>query len=210
MGHSLGAGIVALALLAAPKAAVAAEDSPALQLELGLGVDFIPSSDYPGSGDGGFGSVEYVAPGYSWLTPRAYAGLQITTPHSDSCGATPCDVSSKVFFAGGKVRFTVPIPYVGPFFELGRAYPSAPSGRGAGPRSTTRPTASRCTCRSRSGSRSGPCTSSTWPLRTSSIPARITSAARPPLVSASPFASVTFRSSAPAAATALMNSVEEV
>ena len=57
----------------------------------------------------------------TWLVPKAYAGVLVTGADSSSCdgGATPCDVSAKIGFAGGKVRLIAPIPYVAPFIEGG-------------------------------------------------------------------------------------------
>jgi len=55
-----------------------------------------------------------------WLSPRAYVGLLLTSVDTSSCGGfSPCDVSAKIGFAGAKVRFTAPIPYVAPFVEIG-------------------------------------------------------------------------------------------
>jgi hypothetical protein len=34
-------------------------------------------------------------------------------------GVTPCDVSGRIGFFGAKFRLMVPLPYIGPFMELG-------------------------------------------------------------------------------------------
>jgi hypothetical protein len=86
----------------------------------GIGVSLPDDEDVDGTGTGGYGEVEYVYRRVAWLTPRAYTGVLITRPRSD-CGAgvSPCDVSSGIFFIGGKLRLMAPIPYVGPFIESG-------------------------------------------------------------------------------------------
>jgi hypothetical protein len=73
-----------------------------------------------GRGSGGYAKAEYIYRRVEWATPRLYAGILLTSPESD-CGAgvSPCDVSAKIFFVGGKLRLMAPIPYVGPFFEIG-------------------------------------------------------------------------------------------
>jgi hypothetical protein len=50
-----------------------------------------------------------------------YAGGFFSSTATNSCasGVEPCSVSSQIAVAGAKIRLLVPIPYVGPFFELG-------------------------------------------------------------------------------------------
>jgi hypothetical protein len=71
-------------------------------------------------GEGGFGQVEFVLNVTRWFSPRAYGGLHRTWPDRTSCGLeSPCDVSTRVGFAGVKLHAMIPIPYVGPFLEIG-------------------------------------------------------------------------------------------
>jgi hypothetical protein len=74
-----------------------------------------------GSGLGFYGAVEYLIKPTVWLFPEAYAGVLITSPDSSSCDGigSPCDVSAKIGFVGGKLRLLAPIPYVAPFVEGG-------------------------------------------------------------------------------------------
>ncbi|HET7788890.1 MAG TPA: hypothetical protein VFL36_23140 [Myxococcales bacterium] len=115
---------IALALVAlGPPARAAGESDRALGIAAGLGLAAPQrqnGQDVSGSGIGGYAEVEYIIRLNDWFTPRAYSGLLLTSPQAD-CGAgvTPCDVSAKIVFAGGKFRLMAPIPYVGPFLELG-------------------------------------------------------------------------------------------
>ena len=95
----------------------------ALDLSVGLGLSFPTEQNGrtpDGTGRGGFAQAEYVFRTTEWFTPRLYTGLLFTSPHDDcGQGVTPCDVSAKIYFLGGKFRLMAPIPYVGPFLELG-------------------------------------------------------------------------------------------
>jgi len=86
----------------------------------GLGFSFSSDTSHNGSGDGGFAQAEYVFRPDSAVSPRLYAGALVTFPQRDSCG-TPsmCDVESQIGFAGAKVRLMAPIPWVGPYLEIG-------------------------------------------------------------------------------------------
>jgi hypothetical protein len=101
------------------RAARADEPDRALLLSPGLGYSF-PSSNANGSGDGGWGEIEYVFRPSRAFSPRIYSGVVITNPKNDCDAAdTPCNVSAHVFFAGVKARLMIPIPYFGPFLEIG-------------------------------------------------------------------------------------------
>lgn len=106
--------LAALALLVSlAPAAQAAESDRALGIAAGLGVASPQrqnGQDVSGSGLGGYAQVEYVIRWSVWFTPRACSGLLLTSPQAD-CGAgvTPCDVSAKIVFAGGKFRLMAPI-----------------------------------------------------------------------------------------------------
>ena len=100
-----------------------ADSDHALGLSFGLGLAFPMQKngqDVNGRGEGGFAEAEYIYRATEWITPRLYAGALLTSPKSD-CGAgvVPCDVSARIVFLGGKFRVMAPIPWVGPFLELG-------------------------------------------------------------------------------------------
>jgi hypothetical protein len=113
----------ALLVMAAFPAAAAEESPRAVSVSAGLGFAFPTDQNghgVPGNGAGAYAEGEYVFRLAHWFTPRAYAGFVYAPPESN-CGTNvaPCDVSARIVFAGGKARLMAPIPYVGPFFELG-------------------------------------------------------------------------------------------
>jgi len=117
--------LAVMALLAGAAHAAAADDesSRAVGVAAGLGFAFPErqnGQDVSGRGTGAFAEAEYIFRPAHWFTPRLYAGVLLAAPDSN-CGAgvVPCDVSAKIFFAGAKFRLMAPIPYVGPFIELG-------------------------------------------------------------------------------------------
>jgi hypothetical protein len=121
--------LAALAALLSARPALAeepAEERPgwqALNLVAGMGLvaaDRQRDVQVPGSGAGLLVSGEYVLWPTSWFSPRAYGGLLLTWP-ARACGegVQPCDVSAKLVYGGGKARFTLPTPWVAPFFEAG-------------------------------------------------------------------------------------------
>ena len=118
--------IAAIVLFAgAAHAADPDEESPrALNLAAGLGAVSATrqnGQDVDGRGAGAYAKAEYIFRPTHWFTPRLYAGTVLAPVASGSCGTgvEPCDVSAKIFFFGGKFRLMAPIPYVGPFIELG-------------------------------------------------------------------------------------------
>jgi hypothetical protein len=112
---------VSLAAVAVSLAAPARAADSALAVGVGLGVAFPSDPDVDGSASGGYGKVEYIRLFDHWISPRAYAGLLLAAPDRDECGAgvAPCDVSARIGFVGGKLRLMAPLPYAGPFVELG-------------------------------------------------------------------------------------------
>jgi len=117
---------VAMVLLAsAARAADMGDESPrALSLAAGIGIASAErrnGQDVEGRGAGAYAKAEYVFRPVHWFTPRLYAGTVLAPADEGSCGAgvDACDVSAKIFFFGGKFRLMAPIPYVGPFIELG-------------------------------------------------------------------------------------------
>lgn len=85
-----------------------------------MGVAFSPS-EQAGAGIGQAVAVEYVFAPTAWGGGRLYAGGVVTEPDAGSCstGLDPCSVSSRIAVVGAKVRFLAPVPWVGPFFEVG-------------------------------------------------------------------------------------------
>jgi len=117
--------LAAMMLLAGAAHAAAGDDesSRAVGMAAGLGLSFPErqnGQEVSGRGTGAYAEAEYIFRLAHWFTPRLYAGALLTAPDSN-CGAgvVPCDVSAKIFFVGAKFRLMAPIPYVGPFIELG-------------------------------------------------------------------------------------------
>jgi hypothetical protein len=113
--------LAAVALLALAGGAAQAEPDQALGLTAGLAVA-VPDSSARRSGYGAGAMLlgEYVKWPGNWFSPRGYAGAVFTSPQP-SCdpGVSPCDIRANLFFLGAKFRLLLPIPYVGPFLELG-------------------------------------------------------------------------------------------
>jgi hypothetical protein len=111
----------AIALLALAGGAAQAEPDQALGLTAGFAVA-VPDSDARrnGGGAGAMLMAEYVKWPGNWFSPRGYAGAVFTSP-TPSCdaGVSPCDIRANLVFLGAKLRLLLPIPYVGPFLELG-------------------------------------------------------------------------------------------
>jgi hypothetical protein len=85
-----------------------------------LGLSSATSQGDTALAEGFYGAGEFGVALGEWVSPRLYGGLLMTFPVQQGCQlATGCDVSDKIAFVGGKVRFLAPIPYVAPFVELG-------------------------------------------------------------------------------------------
>jgi hypothetical protein len=114
--------IAAVAIVALWAIPARAEPDRALGMTAGLAVA-VPTTNGRGNayGAGGMLMGEYVKWPGNWFSPRAYAGVLLAGPSATSCdvGLSPCDVSEDLVFVGGKFRLLLPIPYVGPFLELG-------------------------------------------------------------------------------------------
>jgi hypothetical protein len=109
-----------LGAMVAPVRGAAEESGRYLQVTAGFGLSFSNWSNAPGDGSGVYGRVDYLFWRDSWFMPKLYSGLLFTRPDG-GCGPeiTPCDVSSRIVFAGGAARLMAPIPYFGPFVEAG-------------------------------------------------------------------------------------------
>jgi hypothetical protein len=112
--------LAAVAVLALAGGAARAEPDHAMGMTAGVA---LAAPDSNARRDGyGFGAMlmaEYVkAPG-NWFSPRFYTGLVLASPQPTCTDAFPCDISAYLAFLGAKFRLLLPIPYVGPFLELG-------------------------------------------------------------------------------------------
>jgi len=111
-----------LAMLVASTAA--AQEAPASKHELevigGLGISIPREKEgRDGDGRGGFVAAEYVFLPRHVFSLRLYAGAVVTLPNDSSCRSPPCDTEAQIGFTGAKVRVMAPIPWVGPYLELG-------------------------------------------------------------------------------------------
>ena len=119
--------LLATAAVALSAPQLGAQEGRELQVAGGFAVSFAPDQlvgDGPIQGGEGVGASlvgEYVFAPAGWGGGRLYLGGVFTSAREDSCsgGVDPCSVSSRLAVVGGKVRLLVPIPYVGPFFEVG-------------------------------------------------------------------------------------------
>jgi len=96
-----------------------AEGGTFLEVTGGIGLSS-PDTMIPGGGQGVYARADLLPWRDSWFTPKAYSGFLITVPSGDcGVGVSPCDVSAQILFLGGAARLMLPIPYVGPFVEVG-------------------------------------------------------------------------------------------
>lgn len=109
-----------VAVLAAAAPPALAEDGRFLQLDAGIGLSFEESAEVDGGGSGAYARADYLFSRDEWFTPKLYAGFLFTRPERDcGVGVAPCDVSAQIAFVGAAGRLMLPIPYFGPFVELG-------------------------------------------------------------------------------------------
>jgi hypothetical protein len=96
-----------------------AEAAHVVSVMAGVGL-VAPESSVNGIGSGAIGGAEYAYQALHWVAPRSYAGVLFAGP-GGGCdrGVDPCELSAEILFAGAKGRLMAPIPYVGPFFEVG-------------------------------------------------------------------------------------------
>jgi hypothetical protein len=108
-------------MIAASPTPRSAQERADVQVAVGLGYSFPTKGELAGGGLGGSLLVNYAFAPMNWGGGRAYAGGIVTSPDAESCstGVDPCAVSSQIAVFGAKVRLLVPIPYVGPFLEVG-------------------------------------------------------------------------------------------
>lgn len=119
MARTLAAILLVGTLSVWASPAVANPQPPLIQVSAGLGLA-LADNPYDAGGSGFYAAGEYVLRPTIWFTPRAYVGLLLVSPDADCpVGVSPCEVSSRIGFLGSKVRLMAPIPYIGPFVELG-------------------------------------------------------------------------------------------
>ena len=92
----------------------------AIDVSIGYGLS-APYDEVSYSGTGFYAQGEYVYSLNNWVDLRPYAGLILTKMGERDPDINPADHTStaNAFLFGGKARFTVPIPYVAPYVELG-------------------------------------------------------------------------------------------
>ncbi|WP_029037264.1 outer membrane beta-barrel protein [Salinimicrobium xinjiangense] len=92
----------------------------AIDLSIGLGIS-APYDEVEYYGSGFYAQGEYVFSLNNWIDLRPYAGLILTKMGEREPGVNPEDHTStaNAFLFGAKARFTIPIPWVAPYVELG-------------------------------------------------------------------------------------------
>lgn len=92
----------------------------AIDVSVGYAIS-APYDEVSYSGTGYYAQGEYVYSLNNWVDLRPYAGLILTKMSERDPQINPADHTStaNAFLFGGKARFTVPIPYVAPYVELG-------------------------------------------------------------------------------------------
>lgn len=92
----------------------------AIDVSIGLGISSpIDAVDY--SGTGFYAQGEYVWSLTSWMDLRPYAGLILTRMTEEPTWPYQAGDRStaNAFLFGGKARYTIPIPWVAPYMEIG-------------------------------------------------------------------------------------------
>lgn len=96
-----------------------AQQKRSIDVLIGLGIT-APSENIEVFGQGFYLQGEYVYEISKWVDLRPYAGLILTkTVEPDLQQYKDFKVSTNAFLLGGKVRLTLPIPWVAPYIELG-------------------------------------------------------------------------------------------
>ncbi len=90
-----------------------------LDVQIGLGLSYT-DEDIDINGQGFYLQGEYVYEVSKWIELRPYAGVVLTKAReSDKVALKNFRVSTNAFLLGGKVRLSIPIPWVAPYIELG-------------------------------------------------------------------------------------------
>lgn len=90
-----------------------------VKLSLGIASSYPYDESEDIYGSGFYASGEYIHVVTEWFSIRPYANIFITGTNNSSDFTEDYEATSKAFMLGGKARLFAPIPYVGPFIELG-------------------------------------------------------------------------------------------
>ncbi|WP_029035098.1 outer membrane beta-barrel protein [Salinimicrobium terrae] len=92
----------------------------AIDVSIGLGLS-APYDGYDIMGTGFYAQGEYVLSLNNWVDLRPYAGVILTKVREEDIDQYRPELRSiaNAFLFGGKARFTVPIPWIAPYVELG-------------------------------------------------------------------------------------------
>ncbi len=92
-----------------------------INAQIGLGLSAPYNGDEDVADRGFYGQGELVLKAASWVEFRPYLGFIFTKSNGKDLNDNPTDekAESTAALIGGKVRLRAPIPYVGPFIELG-------------------------------------------------------------------------------------------
>ena len=95
------------------------QSKQSLDVLIGLGLS-APDEDLDISGQGFYVQGEYVYEISKWIEIRPYASVILTKAKTaDNASLKDFKVSTNAFMFGGKVRLSIPIPWVAPYLELG-------------------------------------------------------------------------------------------
>ena len=90
-----------------------------LDVQIGLGL-ISPTENLDLFGTGFYLQGKYVYEVSKWIEIRPYAGVVLTKARqSDKVALKNFKVATNAFLLGGKVRLSIPIPWVAPYIELG-------------------------------------------------------------------------------------------
>ncbi len=87
-------------------------------LDIGAGYGLAYATNASGSAAGFTAELAHVWFVRPWWSPRIYAGTLVTGKGSCS-GREPCDLTNQIFYVGGQAHIMAPIPYFGPFVDVG-------------------------------------------------------------------------------------------
>ncbi len=94
----------------------------AIAFSAGVGLASASETPADNTATGFSGEVEYIWRITRWLKPSVYFGGLFTGTGSctdEGRDITPCDVQHILVYTGAQGHLMIPIPYVGPFFEVG-------------------------------------------------------------------------------------------
>lgn len=111
---------IILVILASTQVKAQLIKDKSIDVSIGYGSS-TPYDDVDVIGSGFYLQGEYVLTFAKWFDVRSYAGLILTKTNTDDNEQNEPDYKSNTnaFLIGGKVRITVPIPWVAPYIESG-------------------------------------------------------------------------------------------